>query len=130
MADDADHALGKPPGIVRLSVGRGDRRASLHGYAGKRTRSWRPGGPETRGITGCCIRSKSSRLRIHPFIDGNGRTTRLLADLVFTASQDGDAIAEQYDWEVDKGEYIRLLREHQVTRDPKPLAAFNPCPAP
>jgi len=65
-------------------------------------------------------------VRIHPFIDGNGRTTRLLADLVFTASQDGDAIAEQYDWEVDKGEYIRLLREHQVTRDPKPLAAFIP----
>ena len=74
MAHDADHALGKQPAIVRLSVARRDRRASLHGYAGRRTRSWRPGGPETCGITGCCIRSKSSRFVIHSFREGNTRT--------------------------------------------------------
>ncbi|GAB7065924.1 Fic family protein [Mycolicibacterium hodleri] len=33
--------------------------------------------------------------RIHPFVDGNGRTTRLLADLVFAAAQ--DPTIEQYD---------------------------------
>lgn len=63
-------------------------------------------------------------VRVHPFIDGNGRSTRLLADFVFLAAQSDDAPIEEYDWVIDKTEYIRLLREHQVTRDPAPLASF------
>lgn len=35
-------------------------------------------------------------------------------------------VAEVYDWAVDKRQYIRLLREYDITRDPKPLAAFVP----
>jgi fido (protein-threonine AMPylation protein) len=64
-------------------------------------------------------------VRIHPFIDGNGRTTRLLADLVFLAAQ-GDESLESYDWAVDKDRYIALLREYDRTRNPQPLAAFIP----
>lgn len=65
-------------------------------------------------------------VRIHGFVDGNGRVTRLLADLVFFAAQDPEAILEIYDWEVDKREYIELLRDYDVSRDPKPLAVFVP----
>jgi fido (protein-threonine AMPylation protein) len=64
-------------------------------------------------------------VRIHPFIDGNGRTTRLLADLAFLAAQ-GDESVESYDWAVDKDRYIALLREYDRTRDPRPLATFIP----
>lgn len=46
-------------------------------------------------------------VRIHPFADGNGRTTRLLADLVFVAAQGGEGL-EQYDWNLDKRRYIQL----------------------
>lgn len=31
-------------------------------------------------------------LRIHPFADGNGRTSRLMADLVFLATQDTESL--------------------------------------
>jgi fido (protein-threonine AMPylation protein) len=62
-------------------------------------------------------------VRIHPFTDGNGRTTRLLADLVFVATQDGETL-EQYDWGLDKPRYIALLREYDSHRDPRELAAF------
>lgn len=62
-------------------------------------------------------------VRIHPFTDGNGRTTRLLADLVFIAAQDGESV-EQYDWDLDKPRYIALLREYDAHRDPRELAAF------
>ncbi|RRJ86507.1 cell filamentation protein Fic [Gulosibacter macacae] len=65
-------------------------------------------------------------VRIHPFVDGNGRSTRLLADLVFFAAQPDDAPIEEYDWAIDKTEYIKMLREFEVTRDPKALAAFIP----
>lgn len=65
-------------------------------------------------------------VRIHGFVDGNGRATRLLADLVFFAAQDPEATVEEYDWDIDKREYIALLREYDVSRDPRPLAAFIP----
>lgn len=61
-------------------------------------------------------------VRIHPFVDGNGRTTRLLADLVFAAAQ--DPTIEQYDWDLDKQRYIALLRAYDVHRDVTDLAAF------
>jgi fido (protein-threonine AMPylation protein) len=62
-------------------------------------------------------------VRIHPFTDGNGRTTRLLADLVLAAAQDGDA-PELFDWAVDKSRYIDLLRRYDAHRDVGELAAF------
>jgi fido (protein-threonine AMPylation protein) len=64
-------------------------------------------------------------VRIHPFTDGNGRTTRLLADLVFTAAQDAVPL-QQYDWNVDKGRYIALLREFDRHRSVGELADFIP----
>ncbi len=65
-------------------------------------------------------------VRIHGFVDGNGRVTRLLADLVFLAAQEKNSVFEGYDWEVDKKQYIALLKRYDVNRDPKPLAEFIP----
>lgn len=92
-------------------------RASLDtiNYRWRQTTDWTP---RELGIV-----AHAETVRIHPFVDGNGRTTRLLADLVFVAAQDGDAI-EQYDWEIDKRRYIHLLREYDVHRDVRELAAF------
>lgn len=64
-------------------------------------------------------------VRIHPFVDGNGRTTRLLADLVFAAAQAENTV-ELYDWQIGKARYVRLLREYDEHRDPTELAAFIP----
>jgi fido (protein-threonine AMPylation protein) len=64
-------------------------------------------------------------VRIHPFADGNGRSTRLLADLVFAAAQ-GTGASELYDWDVDKRHYIDLLARFDATRDPTELAQFIP----
>lgn len=61
-------------------------------------------------------------MRVHPFTDGNGRATRLLADLVFITAQDPAVL--QYDWDVDKERYIDLLRGFDVHRDVRELAAF------
>lgn len=65
-------------------------------------------------------------VRIHPFVDGNGRATRLLADLVYFAAQDATDGLCTYDWDVDKRRYIDLLRAYDRSRDPVPLAAFVP----
>lgn len=72
---------------------------------------------------GLGIAVHAETVRIHPFIDGNGRTTRLLADLVFVAAQDVEP-PEVYDWNVEKSRYIDLLREYDRTRDARPLAEF------
>lgn len=56
-------------------------------------------------------------VRIHPFVDGNGRTTRLLGDLVYLATQDGDVV-RRYDWAaIDKRAYIEALWEYDRSRD-------------
>jgi fido (protein-threonine AMPylation protein) len=94
-------------------------RASLENarYRWEHTEDW------TARELGIAVHAET--VRIHPFIDGNGRTTRLLADLAFLAAQ-GDESLESYDWAVDKDRYIALLREYDRTRDPGPLAMFIP----
>jgi fido (protein-threonine AMPylation protein) len=62
-------------------------------------------------------------VRVHPFTDGNGRTTRLLADLVFIAAQAPD-LALLYDWNVDKRPYVDLLRDYDRHRNVRELADF------
>jgi fido (protein-threonine AMPylation protein) len=84
-------------------------------YRWKHTNDW------TARELGMAVHAEA--VRIHPFTDGNGRATRLLADLVFIAAQEGEVL-EQYDWELDKRRYIALLREYDVHRDPRRLAAF------
>lgn len=69
------------------------------------------------------IVAHAETVRIQPFVDGNGRTTRLLADLVFAATQDSDAVMH-YDWNVDKARYISLLRRYDIDRDVSQLAEF------
>ncbi|WP_018178030.1 Fic family protein [Jongsikchunia kroppenstedtii] len=61
-------------------------------------------------------------VRIHPFVDGNGRSTRFLADLVFAAAQ--EPTVAQYNWDIDKGRYIDLLRAYDRHRNVDELAAF------
>jgi fido (protein-threonine AMPylation protein) len=72
-------------------------------------------------------------VRIHPFTDGNGRSTRLLADLAFVAAQLAAGCSTTdlavYDWDIDKSEYIALLRRYDGHRDPTELAAFIPVQA-
>lgn len=71
------------------------------------------------------IAAHAALVRIHPFVDGNGRMTRLLADLIFLAAQgEGELIA--YDWDFDRDTYIRLLREYDGTLDPTGLIDFIP----
>ena len=61
-------------------------------------------------------------VRIHPFTDGNGRTTRFLADLVFAAVQ--EPTQWQYDWDLHKARYIELLRDYDGHRDVGELVGF------
>jgi fido (protein-threonine AMPylation protein) len=61
--------------------------------------------------------------RVHPFTDGNGRSSRLLADLVHLAAQPVDAPVDVLDWRLDdKRAYIRALRRYDSHRDPSELA--------
>lgn len=68
------------------------------------------------------IAAHAAVVRVHPFVDGNGRVTRLLGDLAFLAAQTGWEPLQGYDWDVDRQAYIRLLQEYDATRDPTPLA--------
>lgn len=61
--------------------------------------------------------------RIHPFPDGNGRSTRVLADIVFGATQNGRFV-ERYDWNVNRARYIELLIEYDRHRNASDLAEF------
>ncbi|MEZ0051987.1 fido (protein-threonine AMPylation protein) [Mycobacterium sp. MAA66] len=73
--------------------------------------------PRVLGVT-----VHAETVRIHPFVDGNGRTTRLLADLVYIAAQ--ERVDFQYDWDIGKTRYIELLREFDVRRNADQLAHF------
>ena len=68
------------------------------------------------------LATHAETVRVHPFTDGNGRTTRLLADLVFIAAQEPAEF--QYNWDLDKRRYIELLRSFDTHRDARELAAF------
>ena len=82
---------------------------------------WRETGDWTPRQLGIAVHAET--VRIHPFTDGNGRATRLLADLVFAAAQDA-ATPDLYDWDLDKRRYIDLLRAYDGHRDPSALAKF------
>jgi len=69
------------------------------------------------------IATHAEGVRVHPFTDGNGRATRLHADLVFIAAQNSPT--HQSDWDVDKPRYIKLLRHSDRDRDVTPLTALN-----
>lgn len=73
--------------------------------------------PRVLGVT-----VHAETVRIRPFADGNSRTTRLLADLVYIAAQERANL--QYDWDVDKTRYIQLLREFDVRRNADELVEF------
>ncbi|WP_251153620.1 Fic family protein [Cellulosimicrobium sp. Marseille-Q4280] len=68
------------------------------------------------------IATHAESVRIHPFVDGNGRSTRLLADLVLLAARGDDDPPAVFDWDVDKLAYIAALRRFDQVRDPSELA--------
>lgn len=72
------------------------------------------------------IATHAALVRIHPFVDGNGRVTRLLADLVYLCGQSGGEPIHAYDWDVDRSRYIALLHRYDATRDPSELVEFVP----
>lgn len=84
-------------------------------YRWRHTEDWTP---RQLGIA-----AHAETVRIHPFTDGNGRTTRLLADLVFVAAQESQTPV-LYDWQLDKRRYIALLHRYDGHRDPRELAGF------
>lgn len=83
-------------------------------YRWRHTNDWTP---QQLGIA-----VHAETVRIHPFIDGNGRVTRVLADLVFAAAQNPTEV--HYDWDLDKARYIELLRAYDRHRNPTDLATF------
>ncbi|GIG41435.1 Fic family protein [Cellulomonas phragmiteti] len=91
-------------------------RSSLDGilYRWQHTSDW------TAHQLGIAVHAET--VRIHPFADGNGRSTRLLADLTLLAAQRADEPPSTYDWDVDKSQYIDALRRYDQHRDPTELA--------
>lgn len=59
-------------------------------------------------------------VRIHPFVDGNGRATRLLADVVLAAAATSDVA--RFVWDIDRRAYIDALVHYDNGRDITPLA--------
>lgn len=59
-------------------------------------------------------------VRIHPFVDGNGRATRLLSDVVLAAGAAEDVV--RFDWDIDRRAYIDALVHYDNGRDIGPLA--------
>lgn len=79
-------------------------------------------------VLGIAVHAETTR--IHPFLDGNGRSTRLLADLVHLAAQPSQDPPAVYDWDLpDRRAYIDALRRYDSTRDPLDLAALVRCRA-
>ena len=68
------------------------------------------------------LAAHAEAVRIHPFADGNGRSTRLLADLVLLAARPDDTPATVFDWHLVKGDYVAALRRFDQVRDPRELA--------
>jgi fido (protein-threonine AMPylation protein) len=93
-------------------------RASLDGllYRWTHTDDWTP------HQLGIAVHAET--VRIHPFTDGNGRATRLLADLTLLAAQHPDEPPAVYDWDLDKRQYIEALRRYDGHRDPAELASL------
>jgi fido (protein-threonine AMPylation protein) len=89
---------------------------ALHSALGNLTYRWHHDQGVTPRLLG--MAAHADTVRIHPFTDGNGRTTRLLADLVFVAAQEGESL-EVYDWDLDKPTYIQLLRAYDGHRPPR-----------
>lgn len=94
----------------------------LHGSLGNALWRWENTADWTAREFGIAVHAEA--VRIHPFVDGNGRSTRLLADLVFLAAQGADEAVAVYDWGLDKAEYVQLLRQFDRHRDPSDLARF------
>ncbi len=82
---------------------------------------WESGSGMTPRALGLC--AHAALVHIHPFVDGNGRVTRLLADLLYLAAQ-GDEPLLVYNWDFDRAAYIRILQHYDNTHDATELIEF------
>lgn len=65
------------------------------------------------------MRAHHELVKIHPFVDGNGRTTRFFADLLLASLSEPTSV---FNWR-DSTEYIPLLRACDSSLDYSPLVA-------
>lgn len=65
------------------------------------------------------MRAHHELVKIHPFVDGNGRTTRMFADLLLATLTNPVRL---YNWRYTT-EYFQLLRGADLSLDYAPLAA-------
>ncbi len=64
---------------------------------------WLQGDGTTARSLGIAVHA--ALVHVHPFVDGDGRATRLLADLGFLVAQgEGDVLA--YDWDVERAMHL------------------------
>lgn len=106
-----------------LSIGIGPERIAEEVRSSLETIAYRWSHTDDWSAKAVAVATHAELTRIHPFADGNGRSTRLLADLAYLATQDPSSV-ESFDWAVDKAEYITLLRQYDRDRDPQPLTDF------
>ncbi|CCH78537.1 hypothetical protein BN12_30063 [Nostocoides japonicum T1-X7] len=112
--------------IRELSIGVEPEQISVQLRAGLETirYRWENTTDWTAHILGMVVHAETTR--IHPFADGNGRSTRLLADLVHLVTQPSSAPPAIYDWDLpDRLAYIDALRRYERMR-PWPRAAAIP----
>ena len=105
-------------GIAPQTAAREPQRRPISRYAdrGRASRSLR--GLETRGTAGCCIRSKSSRLAIHPFRDVNTRSQHVFFNQL--ARDAGWVI----DWSQIPGDVFAHARTLAIVEDHSGLDAL------
>lgn len=79
---------------------------------------WQTEHPEVHGLTpeAVAMAAHHHLVKIHPFVDGNGRITRLFADLLLFALT-GDRV---FDWP-DGPEYFAALRRADASMNPVEL---------
>jgi len=118
MAPTPVRFVPESPGIAPQTVTQESQRRPISRYAGRGRSSRSLRGLETRGTASCCIRSKSSRLAIHPFRDGNTRSQSAYVSSL--AERAGHPI----DWTAIDVPTLRNLRLVAVAGRHEPLAGY------
>ena len=118
MAPTPVRFVPESPGIAPQTVTQESQRRPISRYAGRGRSSRSLRGLETRGTASCCIRSKSSRLAIHPFRDVNTRSQHVFFNQL---ARDAGWII---DWSQIPGDVFAHARTLAIVQDPSGLDAL------